>query len=151
MQEGRRSQQRARPRPENRSNGRRDAGVLIGGRAEGGAHRAIIKLTRETCGTDVSHGYAGATDGVDRIVEGVIAVRVEELERPEVTVLEAPAHALQVELALRQAGIAAGEFLSCKAHQPGVEESNPRIFQSCERSIGEVGALNRIIHLRVDR
>ena len=101
----------------NGSDGRRDVGVLIGG-AEGGAHQAIIKLTCGTRGTDVAHGQASATDGVDRIIEGVIAVRVEVLERPEVSVLEAPAHALYVRRALRQAGIAAGELLSCKAHQP---------------------------------
>ena len=76
------------------------SGELVGRRAKGGAHRALIKLTHGTREPDVAHGQAGATDGVDRIVEGVIAVRVEMLERPEQPVLEAPAHALRARRAL---------------------------------------------------
>ena len=44
-----------------------------------------------------------------------------------------------------------GEIVPCKADQPGVEESNLWILESCERSIVEEGALDRIIHLRADR
>ena len=65
---------------------------------------------------NIADGHAGATDSVEGVVEGVIAVRAKELERPEVPVLEASAHALHVERALRRAGIVAGELLSCKSH-----------------------------------
>ena len=64
----------------NGMDGRRDVGVFIGGRAEGGTHRAIIELTRGTRETDVADSLAGKTDIVECVVEGAIAVRAEELE-----------------------------------------------------------------------
>ena len=57
---------------------------------EDGRRDIIIKLTRGTRGTDVADGQVGATDSVECVAEGVIAVLAEELERLEVPVLEAP-------------------------------------------------------------
>ena len=53
-------------------------------------------------------------DSVECVVEGVIAIRAEELERPEVPAFEAHAHALHVGCALRRTGIAAGGLLSLR-------------------------------------